>query len=74
MAYKYFCNDVALKADIDRHMTEQKKLESCIAELESRLNPDQFELTILDAYRSLLCKLLQSKAEVVSKIGNKGNV
>ncbi len=72
MTYKYFCNDVTLKSDIERHRVEQKKLESCIAELEERPNPDQFEITTLEAYRSLLYKLLQSKAEVVSKIGKKG--
>lgn len=73
MTYKYFCNDITLKADIERHQLEQKKLESCIAELETRPDPDQFEVTTLEAYQSLLCKLLQSKAEVVSKIGKKGN-
>ena len=66
---KYFFGEAAsLKADIERHRKTQAKLEAKVAEAES--NPDrEHAAAYIRAYRQLLCQLLQSKADVVSKIG-----
>lgn len=65
---KYFWNDVALKADVNRHREEQLELESKIKELEA-LPQDSMTIAAVRVYRNFLCLLLQSKADVVSKIG-----
>ena len=66
---KYFFGEAAgLKADIERHRKTQAELEAKVAEAEG--NPDrEFADVYIRTYRHFLCQLLQSKAEVVSKIG-----
>lgn len=67
---KFFWKDVPLNADIERHRAQQKELEAKIAMLESGEQTKHTE-GYLRTYRHLLCQLLQSKAEVVAKIGKK---
>ena len=67
----YFWGDVGLNADIERHRKEEKRLCEMIAKLEAIESPSEFQERSLNVYRSILCKLLQSKAEVASKIGKK---
>ena len=64
-----------LNADIARHAKEERELRVKIEELEKKLqeNPQDERIeSCLRTYREFLNKLLQSKAEVVSKIGLKG--
>lgn len=69
---KYFSKDAnGLNADIDRHSAEEAKLNAKIAELQDKDDPkSKFRLSV---YRSFLNKLLQSKSEVVNKIGKKNS-
>lgn len=71
----YFWDDpnkpIGLKADIQRHREEQLDLEKRIAEIESNPNPSQMELRSVKAYRHFLCKLLQSKADLLERLGRK---
>lgn len=71
----YFWNDAAgVNADLTRHTQEQKKLEAQIVEYEAKLlvDPDNKMLPgVLATYRSFLNKLMDSKANVTSKIGRK---
>ena len=66
---KYFLNDVGLNADIARHRAEENELRSRIAELEGK--DDYRSGRVLKTYRNLLDILLQSKANLTSKIGRK---
>lgn len=78
---KYFWDTAkGLKADVERHRQKEKELEDKIAELEEilkdqpesvRKDPYNFEVQALNTYRQFLAKLLQSKAEAVSKVGKK---
>lgn len=66
----YFWNKVqGLNADIDRHREEEIKLQNKIRELES--STDNLSKMALPMYRTLLLTLQQSKADLVSKLGNK---
>lgn len=56
-----------LKADIQRHNEALQDLDKKIAELEQK--SDRMSKRSLAAYRNLRCILLQSQAEVNSKIG-----
>jgi hypothetical protein len=69
MAYFWTPKHIGLKADIARHTKEQKELELKIKELEELEVPNSFQVIALRTYRNLLNKLMQSKAELVSKIG-----
>lgn len=60
-----------LKADIDRHRKQEAKLKQRITELENQDDPDAMDERALRAYRYFLCRLQQSKANVVNKIGRK---
>lgn len=60
-----------LKADINRHRAKEAELDEHIAELENKDNPDDMDVALLKTFRELRAKLLQSKADVVSKIGGK---
>lgn len=60
---------LGLKAEIKRHREYESKLDQNIAECEQRT--DMFGAAGVRIYRNLRAKLLQSKAEVVSKIGKK---
>ena len=68
---KWFWQDAkGLKADVERHRAEEAKLDARIAELEARPD-DPMAVAALRTYRRFRAQLLQSKAEVVSKIGKK---
>lgn len=56
-----------LKADIQRHKKALQELDEKIAELEQK--DDRMSKRSLAAYRNFRCILLQSQAEVNSKIG-----
>ncbi len=62
---------IGLNADIERHRKHQKELEEKISELESIENPSEMDKFSIRAYRNFLCKLLQSKAELLEKFGRK---
>ena len=69
MTTKYFWNKAkGLKADVKRHRAKEAELDAKIAELEARPD-DSMVAASLRVYRSLRAQLLQSKAEIVSKIG-----
>jgi BMFP domain-containing protein YqiC len=68
---KYFWNKVkGLNADVERHRAKEAELDARIAELEARPN-DPMAVASLRTYRRFRAQLLQSKAEVVDKIGKK---
>ena len=70
MAYFWTPKPIGLKADIERHRKAQQELEDNISELESQ--PEStYKERYLRTYRNMLCILLQSRAEVVTKIGRK---
>lgn len=71
MSYFWTPRPISLKADVARHREEQARLEAKIAELEMIAHPTDMEARALRAYRSFLTQLLQSKAEVTSKIGRR---
>lgn len=56
-----------LKADVERHRAHEAKLDARIAELEAKDDP--MSVAALRVYRRFRAQLLQSKAEVVTKIG-----
>lgn len=58
-----------LKADIERYRAKEAEFDAKIAELESQDDP--MSIAALRVYRRFRAQLLQSKAEVVSKIGKK---
>jgi len=67
---KFFWKDAkGVKADVERHRVEEASLDAKIAELEGKDDP--MSIRALQAYRNFRAQLLQSKAEVVSKIGRK---
>lgn len=67
---KYFANKATgLNADIYRHSEKEKFLREKIAEMEQ--SGDKTDERYLNAYKSILGALLDSKAEVTSKIGKK---
>ena len=68
---KYFYGDKSLNADIERHRKEEIKLREKIKELESIENPSNFDVRALRVTRHFLNQLLQSKADITSKIGKK---
>ena len=71
---KFFWKDASgVNADIERHRVEEKRLESKIFDLESVPidERDKFHEVYIRTYRHFLCQLRDSKAEVVTKIGNK---
>ena len=63
----FFKTPIGLNDDIKRHRAKEAELRSRIAELEG--DDDPTSLSYLPAYRDLLNALLQSKAELTSKIG-----
>lgn len=71
MQKSYFWKTVGLKADIERHRKEELKLQEKITELESIEVPNESQTIHLIFYRNFMCLLLQSKAEVVNKLGRK---
>ena len=69
----YFWNKIeGLKADIERHTTEQIRLEKKILEYEEALNKNPTDALThrrLLSYKNLLNLLLDSKAQLTSRIG-----
>jgi hypothetical protein len=57
-----------LNADVERHRAKEAELDARIAELEARPG-DPMAVAALRTYRRFRAQLLQSKAEVVNKIG-----
>jgi phytoene/squalene synthetase len=67
---KFFWGDAkGLKADVERHRAHEAKLDARIAELEGKDDP--MSIAALRVYRRFRAQLLQSKAEVVNKIGKR---
>jgi hypothetical protein len=67
---KWFWQDAkGLKDDVNRHRAKEAELDARIAELEGKDDP--MSIAALRVYRRFRAQLLQSKAEVVSKIGKK---
>lgn len=58
-----------LKEDVERHRAKEAELDAKIAELEGKEDP--MSVAALRVYRRFRAQLLQSKADVVSKIGKK---
>ena len=68
---KFFWGDAkGLKADVERHRAQEAKLDARIAELEAK-GDDPMAVAALRVYRRFRAQLLQSKAEVVTKIGKR---
>jgi hypothetical protein len=67
---KYFWGDTkGLKADVERHRVHEQELDAKIAELEGKDDP--MSIASLRVYRRFRAQLLQSKADVVTKIGKR---
>jgi hypothetical protein len=67
---KFFWGDTkGLKADVERHRAKEAELDARIADLESRDDP--MSIAALRVYRRFRAQLLQSKADVVNKIGKR---
>ena len=67
---KWFWQDAkGLKADVERHRAKEAELDAKIAKLEGSQDP--MDVAALRVYRRFRAQLLQSKAEVVSKIGKR---
>lgn len=70
---KFFWNKTkGLNADIERHRKEEKLIRAEIEELQQELdsgNGDKFIAIRLKTYKEFLNRLLESKAEVVAKLG-----
>ena len=67
---KWFWQDAkGLKDDVNRHRAKEAELDAKIAELEGKDDP--MSVAALRVYRRFRAQLLQSKAEVVTKIGKK---
>lgn len=67
---KFFWGDTkGVKADVERHRAKEAELDARIAELE--VKDDPMSIAALRVYRRFRAQLLQSKAEVVTKIGKK---
>jgi hypothetical protein len=58
-----------LAADVERHRAKEAELDAKIAELEDKRDP--LSIASLRVYRRFRAQLLQSKAEIVNKIGKK---
>lgn len=73
----YFGKTVSLDKDIARHRTKETLLRKKIAELEIDVQTCADERDracaekFLKAYKELLVKLLESKADITSQIGQK---
>jgi hypothetical protein len=59
-----------VNADIERHRAHEAELDARIAELETRPD-DPMAVASLRVYRRFRAQLLQSKADVVTKIGKR---
>lgn len=67
---KFFWSESkGLKADVERHRSKEAEMDARIAELEGKDDP--MSIASLRVYRRFRAQLLQSKAEVVTKIGKR---
>lgn len=67
---RFFWSDAkGVKADVERHRAKEAELDAKIAELEGKDDP--MSIAALRVYRRFRAQLLQSKAEVVTKIGKR---
>ena len=67
---KFFWQEArGLKDDIERHRAKEAELDARIAELEGKEDP--MSIAALRVYRRFRAQVLQSKAEVVNKLGKK---
>jgi phytoene/squalene synthetase len=67
---KFFWQDAnGVKADVERHRAHEAELDAKIAELEGKEDP--MSIAALRVYRRFRAQLLQSKADVVNKIGKR---
>ena len=68
---KFFWSEPrGLKADVERHRAKEAEMDARIAELEAK-GDDPMAVAALRVYRRFRAQLLQSKAEVVTKIGKR---
>jgi uncharacterized protein YdcH (DUF465 family) len=65
----FWSKATGVKADIERHRAKEAELDAKIAELEGSQEP--IDVAALRVYRRFRAQLLQSKAEIVTKIGRK---
>ena len=61
----------SLKADIQRHRDQERKLTERITEIEAKREHSDMDKAALRVYRHSLNLLQNSKAQVVSQIGKK---
>lgn len=66
MTYFWTPKPIGIKADIQRHCEEQQRLEEKIRLLEEDENSNKI---FIRTYRELLNRLLESKAQVVERLG-----
>lgn len=68
---KFFWSEAkGLKADVERHRAKEAEMDARIAELEAK-GDDPMAVAALRVYRRFRAQLLQSKADVVTKIGKR---
>lgn len=67
----FWQNANGVKADVERHRAKEAELDARIAELETIKEPGPMDIAALRTYRRFRAQLLQSKADVVTKIGKK---
>ena len=60
-----------LNADIERHRAHEQVLRARIAELEAKTELTEMDQRVLETWRHFLCKLQDSRAEVVNQLGRK---
>jgi len=65
----FYRDTTGLKRDIERHRQKEKEIREKITELSTQT--DAWSLHALKVYHTFLQQLLQSKANVVSKLGRK---
>lgn len=65
----FWKEEKGLKKDIERHRQTEKEIREKITELSTQT--DAMSLHALKVYHTFLQQLLQSKAEVVNKLGRK---
>ncbi len=65
----FWDNAKGLKADVNRHRVKEAEFDARIAELE--VKDDPMSVAALRVYRRFRAQLLQSKADVVTKIGKR---
>lgn len=71
-ARNYFWGEApGLNADIERHRAHEQVLRDRIAKLEAQTELTEMDQRVLSTWRHFLCKLQDSRAEVVNQLGRK---